>query len=107
MVRTSGRGGPCRNVGCENRVIVCASLWDWEGFTIPQQFGHFPAVQLDKFTGILLELPARHRESSYSGLLVEYSPQWVSLGGPCPSHRIRFMRGSARPFVSERNCWLR
>src|SRR5215467_7695467 len=41
------------------------------------------------------------------GLLVEYSPQWVSLGGPCPSHRIRFMRGSARPFGSERNCWLR
>lgn len=38
-------------------------------------------AQLDKFTGILLELPARHRESPYSGLLVEYSPQWVSLAG--------------------------
>lgn len=42
------------------------SEYDPEGFTIPQQFGHFPAVQLDNFTGILLELRARHRESSYS-----------------------------------------
>jgi len=37
-----------------------------EGFTIPQPIGYFPQTQLDKFTGILLELRARHQESPYS-----------------------------------------
>ena len=30
-----------------------------------------------------------------------------SMGLGCPLHKIRYMRGSARPSESERICWLR
>ena len=80
----------------------------WSSYRCSKNVVHYTAAtsveigpyRLDIVNAALLKLHAHYRKSSAD----VFSP---SVGLGCPLHKISYTRGSARPFESERNCWLR
>ena len=80
------------------------SLHTFEPFTIPYCIGCVTAYRrLDKFRMILLELPARHRQS----LCVMGCTALSSVGTTCPLHKIHCTPGLAKRLGSEQIWSLR